>query len=230
MSHKLLVLVPYRNRKNHLDIFVEYLHDALKSQKIYDFSLSIIEQSDGTPFNRGLLLNSGFYFFSNTYDYICLHDIDMIGEPFDYSYSDTITHLSARQKDRDYQEWYSGYLGGTTLFPTEIFKNINGFSNDYWGWGCEDDDLKIRCTTYGYKIHRRQCRYYQLPHEKSGRDNNKNDETYKNNFKKLKTFRENSVDNKIKKIQEDGINQVINYISSYSIENKKEYRKLYINI
>jgi hypothetical protein len=32
-----------------------------------------------------------------------------------------------------------------TLFPTNVFEKINGFSNLYWGWGFEDDDLRYRC-------------------------------------------------------------------------------------
>ena len=27
-----------------------------------------------------------------------------------------------------------------------LFKKVNGYSNEYWGWGFEDDDLLMRLT------------------------------------------------------------------------------------
>ena len=33
------------------------------------------------------------------------------------------------------------------------FKEINGYSNEYWGWGAEDDDLSNRVRTF-YKLKR----------------------------------------------------------------------------
>ena len=32
-----------------------------------------------------------------------------------------------------------------TLFPINDFLKVNGYSNNYWGWGYEDDDLLFRC-------------------------------------------------------------------------------------
>ena len=38
------------------------------------------------------------------------------------------------------------------MFTKEDFKTINGFSNEYWGWGFEDDDLLIRCIESDLEI------------------------------------------------------------------------------
>jgi hypothetical protein len=57
----------------------------------------------------------------------------------DYSYSDTPIHLATDTIP------FESYFGGITLFPSESFEKINGFSNLYWGWGFEDDDLRYRC-------------------------------------------------------------------------------------
>jgi len=43
---------------------------------------------------------------------------------------------------------FDQYFGGVTLFPIKTFEEINGYSNNYWGWGYEDDDLLYRCKHY----------------------------------------------------------------------------------
>lgn len=36
---------------------------------------------------------------------------------------------------------YSEFFGGVSGLTVEQFRKINGFSNAFWGWGGEDDDL-----------------------------------------------------------------------------------------
>ena len=37
-----------------------------------------------------------------------------------------------------------GFFGAVTAFAASDFQRINGFSNSFWGWGGEDDQLYMR--------------------------------------------------------------------------------------
>ncbi len=114
--------------------------------KDLDYEIFIIEQSDDKPFNRGKLLNVGYkYAIESGCDYFVFHDVDMLPEDVDYSYSDKPLHLATHLQEHDYETTFFDYFGGVTMFNKEDFETINGFSNEYWGWGFEDDDLLIRC-------------------------------------------------------------------------------------
>ena len=39
---------------------------------------------------------------------------------------------------------YESLFGGITAFKNEHFVSMNGYSNAYFGWGGEDDDLYHR--------------------------------------------------------------------------------------
>ena len=36
---------------------------------------------------------------------------------------------------------YTGLIGGATAFRTKHFEQVNGFTNKFFGWGGEDDDM-----------------------------------------------------------------------------------------
>ncbi len=43
---------------------------------------------------------------------------------------------------------YKQYFGGVSAMSKEQFQKINGFPNNYWGWGGEDDDIYNRWGKY----------------------------------------------------------------------------------
>jgi hypothetical protein len=91
--------------------------------------------------------------FEDGCDYIVWHDIDMVPEDdtCDYSFpNDNPQHIAVRISQSDYQLKYEEYFGGAVVFSKEQVERTNGYSNDYWDWGMEDDDLFWRCVKEGY--------------------------------------------------------------------------------
>lgn len=148
---KLGVCVPYRNREEHLHQFIPQVGKHLKEQGI-EFCMYFAHQVDDKLFNRGATKNiAAKHAFEDGCDYIVWHDIDMIPEKgADYSYPEKYPiHLATRISQMDYQLKYHEYFGGAVLFTKEQVEKTNGYSNDYWDWGMEDDDLFYRCHLEG---------------------------------------------------------------------------------
>ena len=148
---KLGVCVPYRNRELHLNEFVPKVGKFLKEQGI-EFCMYFAHQTDNKLFNRGAMKNiAAKHAFEDGCDYIVWHDIDMIPEgKTDYSYpTDHPIHLATQISQMDYRLKYHEYFGGAVLFSKEQVEKTNGYSNDYWDWGMEDDDLFWRCHLEG---------------------------------------------------------------------------------
>ena len=166
-KQKLGILVPYRNREDHLKYFVPTIKEYLNDKGIQN-SIYIIEQGNKKPFNRGKLLNVGYELFKDECDYVCFHDVDLIPQEdsCDYSVVHRPTHLASRLSKFNYQLVYDEYFGGVTLFNKNHFELINGFSNEYWGWGYEDDDILYRCRKRGVPLYENRLgKYSKLSHE-----------------------------------------------------------------
>ena len=49
MIDKLAIIVPYRDRQDHLDVFIPHMQEFLKDKGI-DYTIFIAEQTDDRPF------------------------------------------------------------------------------------------------------------------------------------------------------------------------------------
>lgn len=201
MSKKLSIIVPYRDREEHLKQFVPHMENS-EFLRDLDYEIVIVEQDD-KPFNRGKLLNVGA--LESPYaDYYCFHDVDMLPIVSDYSYSSTPTHLAAEAEQFGFKLPYQGYFGGVTLFDKHSFIKVNGYSNDYWGWGAEDDDVMFRCVMKEIKPTRKNGRYKSLSHER-----NIVQDLYNENLRKFFEFKNGmNVDKIIQKINSDGLSDL----------------------
>ena len=156
MSHKLGICIPYRNRKEHIERLIPHLSKHLTNQGI-DHTFYVGHQIDDKLFNRGAMKNiASHYAFEDGCDYIAWHDVDMLtyGEEGqilgDYSYpEETPMHIATKLSKYRYSLGYDQYFGGVVLFNKEQAYKTNGYSNEYWDWGQEDDDLFWRCYFEG---------------------------------------------------------------------------------
>ena len=71
----------YRDRAEHLKIFLHHMHPIFQRQQI-DYRIFVIEQTPKEKFNRGLLMNIGFVEANKMDDYDCFvfHDVDLVPE------------------------------------------------------------------------------------------------------------------------------------------------------
>ncbi|GMR62896.1 hypothetical protein PMAYCL1PPCAC_33091, partial [Pristionchus mayeri] len=168
--HKVAIIVPYRDRDTQLRIMLHNLHALLTKQQL-DYGIYVVEQIANQTFNRAKLMNVGFDQAIKEYDWDCFvfHDVDLLPEDDRnlYSCPEQPRHMSVAVDKFNYKLPYAGIFGGISALTKEHFEKINGFSNDYWGWGGEDDDLSTRVSTAGYKISRYPAeiaRYKMIKH------------------------------------------------------------------
>lgn len=155
--HKVAIIIPFRNRQEHLKYWLYYLHPVLQRQQL-DYGIYVINQAGDTMFNRAKLLNIGFQEALKDYDYNCFvfSDVDLI--PMDdhnaYRCFPQPRHISVAMDKFGFSLPYVQYFGGVSALSKQQFLAINGFPNNYWGWGGEDDDIFNRIVHKGMSISR----------------------------------------------------------------------------
>jgi len=152
--------------------------------------------------------------------------VDLIPVNVDYSFADDPTHLSSEveQLGWKYPPVINGFeypdiFGGIILFTENKFREINGYSNDYWGWGAEDDDILIRIRRKGIKESRRIPGVTRsLKHGK-----NLDQMDYRKNIEKLIKMRSAELD-----FAQEGLN-TLNYETTET-NNQEYYTKYTVKI
>jgi len=143
-----VILIPYRNRKNHLEHFLNNSWLLLK-QHLPNSKLVILEQEEGKLFNRGKLLNVGFKEYADKTEYFITHDVDL--NPLE-----SAIHLyKMKPTNNEIIGIYSSpviTLGGIIKISNHVIQRINGFPNNYWGWGVEDRALYNRAMHFDMNI------------------------------------------------------------------------------
>jgi len=172
--HRVAIIVPYRDRELHLRTFLLNIHSFL-SRQMLDYGVFIVEQFGpaSDPFNRAMLLNVGAAEAVKQHDYTCFifHDIDLLPEDDRNLYTCPVQprHLSVAIDSFLYRLPYDDIFGGVSAMSVDHFRLVNGFSNVFWGWGGEDDDMSNRLRQKKLYISRYPAniaRYRMLKHSK----------------------------------------------------------------
>ncbi|XP_052649925.1 beta-1,4-galactosyltransferase 4 [Harpia harpyja] len=211
------ILIPHRNREKHLLYLLEHLHPFLQRQQL-DYGIYVIHQAGSTKFNRAKLLNVGYLeaLKEANWDCFIFHDVDLVPEnDFNiYMCDRQPKHLVVGRNNTGYRLRYRGYFGGVTALTRDQFSKVNGFSNKYWGWGGEDDDLRIRVEMQKMRVVRPSAdvaRYTMIFH--------KRDHGNEENGERMKLLRQVS-----RTWKTDGLNSC-----SYKLLSV-EHNPLYVNI
>jgi len=169
-------------RKRQLDIFKEqmtlifdgridyhiYIIEQESDRKNYDELPKELKQKNSkmAKFNLGILKNIGFIKArenSSKKSHYILSDVDLL--PSNELLNDYLRYPESGSGSRDgpihlgnkgtrYLGNSDSFLGGVLSVNYDDFIKSNGYPNDFWGWGGEDDALKKRFDINNIKIQR----------------------------------------------------------------------------
>ena len=111
-------------------------------------------------------------------------------------------HLSVSIDKFHYTLPYDYLVGGVFAIRTEQYRQVNGYSNSYWGWGGEDDDLDVRIRYAKLTIQRPPARIarYKMMRHKQQKLNEQTTFKLRENFTKLKQDYESDISDLRKKL------------------------------
>ena len=142
-KYDIIIIIPCRNRQKYWKIFKREMDKYLAKQGLHP--LYVLCANNGGKFNRGNSINLALAFLDKHFSKditVVTQDVDMIPR-HGVIYNDQSSPIMT---------WFlnAGGLKGTL----GDFVKINGYSNDYYGWGEEDSDIYDRMgamdVKYGY--------------------------------------------------------------------------------
>lgn len=156
---KIIFIVPYRDRKEHQEIFSSHMKNILKEYTNSEYKIIYVHQMDKRRFNRGAMKNIGFLYVRENYPET-YKDITLV-------FNDVDT-MPKQKKNIDYEtmqgivKHFYGFeftLGGIVSINAGDFESIRGFPN-FWAWGYEDNALQQRVNAKSLRIDRSV--FYQI--------------------------------------------------------------------
>jgi len=152
-------IVPYRDRKEHLEFFKTYLPHVDPGT---DYRVLVVHQCDQRPFNRGAMKNIGFLavkqLYPDTYKDVTLifNDVDIM------PYKEGVFHTDTGGGVVRHNYGYTSCLSASFVIKGRDFEACGGFPN-FWTWGLEDFFIQERVLRVGLKIDR--SRFHPVGHK-----------------------------------------------------------------
>ncbi|CAB3253124.1 unnamed protein product [Arctia plantaginis] len=177
-KQKIAIVVAFRSRDTNLAIFLANIHPFLMIQQL-QYQIFVIEQSGIGIFNKGRLYNVGYKEVNklNKFECIIFHDVDLLPMNLEIQYGcPTLPrHMSAFVNDTEIKKSgleykFKSLFGGVVSLTMEMIMRTNGYSNVYFGWGGEDNDMLWRLRAVGYPIVRYNKSigvYLVMPHTRA---------------------------------------------------------------
>jgi hypothetical protein len=192
------IIIPYRNRQEHLDVFLEAFNKVDRN----DLSITIIEQNDDKEFNRGKLLNVGCV--ESNASKLILHDVDWVPkkrtlEQYGILNNDIVKYISPHNQS----------LGTVCQISKKTMVEINGHPNNIWGWGIEDRVLYYRTIYFGKEITQSNFTkndYIELKHKTNAEQYIGNKKEINNN--EVRLFLSNDRKKQIENSKKSGISNI----------------------
>lgn len=147
MEFENIIIIPYRDRAEHLQYFIKNVVPLIV-EHMPKTRIVVVEQNDGKLFNRGMVLNIGFREYENKTKYFFTHDVDI------HPSLNIIKYIYTKEDIEMFRikSAHASSLGGIIKVKHDIIFYINGFPNNIWGWGIEDRALYYRCLMKNINI------------------------------------------------------------------------------
>lgn len=208
--YKNIILIPYRNREEHLKYFIDNTVPLIK-EIMSDTKVIVVEQTEGKLFNRGKVLNVGFKEYMDKTEYFITHDVDI--NPTQKCLE---SYYNLQPDNNNIIGIYTSAcntLGGIIKLTNTCINQINGFPNNFWGWGIEDKALQNRALFYKIKKevkllnNKKHPEYYHIFNNINDRVKN-NKTFYKYTHEQYNLFNNKSNEEKKKEILSSGLNTI----------------------
>ena len=190
------IIIPHRNRINHLQQFISNIK-SLEKLINNRLDIYIIDQNNADKFNRGLLLNLGYLIAKKHYNYdrYIFHDVDSYPDEdlfkLYFNYIEFNIHFASPYLGYKYKNYT--FFGGINGFKKEDFEKINGFPNTFFGWGAEDNALFNRCAINDIVIYRPSKGSYTLDEHDAPTQTELNNKRYQLIIDDLRNYKSNGI-------------------------------------
>jgi hypothetical protein len=157
-NNKIAIIIPFYKKDatskyiQYLDTFIQHINQMFNRSD--NISIYVIEQTNkNSKINRGILLNLGFQqaYIDDCTSFI-FHDVDLLPsfnlKDLYLAYPHNPLHIGFLWKRYEYQT----YFGGINVFSADDYMAINGFPNNFYGWGGEDDAVRARLSANKIKV------------------------------------------------------------------------------